>query len=1266
MKSISSPLKMLPLLALCISGKLLAQPKIITSATLNRACQYETISLSIQNPPANITSIQWDFYGNGSATTVSSGTQLQFYYNMSGAFRPKAIVNAPGGPFTIYADSLFIFNLPKADFVSTNGTKFCNQATVCFEDRSKPAIPLPGHPVDSLKSAIRLFGDGDFYNSPPTAANKNFCHSYPDPNYNTYTLTWRITDANGCRDSLKRLNYIYVVGNLGVQFSVNAPQGITLCPPVKYTNAKFFNLSQVSYPDSVKRFRWIFGDPNAQDDTTNWSQNGQLVHRYDSNSAYSPRLIVEEINGCRDTFIFNAAVKNTYFPWTIHPLQNPVCANPGKVCWEQQDVPGATKEWTFYVSANPVFNQATKKYTLGPWKPLSPDPKIFHETETFKPCRNLPCGVTITSLQIIPQGGNSSCPNGGGLLYQWDTVEVLGPKATIEIPGSAATAIADSERYQCKIMNTVHFPNNSCHYKAFNVVRLWDFGDKYARQCTTDTKKGINVSGNDTLSLLDPAKYPPGSGRPCNCNFSKDSLPSHTYTDWDTLALRTVNGNSFLSASSALYTSKNFPCYTAKLSLYDSVNKCGDSAVVQLALGPPKAGPAGSLLSGTQHTRVVLPDVNYSDPTHLKKSGIVYECMGSGYNGVVLDLSGTQPSCTRSIVAINYDSAAGISSTYWKKTHYENVNNQSPWSSVSSPRAWPNMIAHNYLDPPGLIDTNGWVTVGLVTGNGYGNKMCYDTAYYHKFIRFIPFNPLWDIKDALGNTSNSKIHDCVPMTIRGSIRDSIQDSISVIYWNWDDGSYDVDSIMRPGSKPGLSTYTRIHYVVNNKNQIVSQTDISNVPDYYTSLTYQHTYTKAGRYFPAATMINTHKCQDFYTREIVAGFFLQANLSDSVICAGDSLQLEDSSYAWYWPQPLPPNPDKLKLLQREWRILKRDTATGQNVLIDQINAQSPYYTFSSPGYYTIELIGKDSLQCKDTARTYVTVLGWKSRIFVPKPQFSSCDTVQLYDDSWVYDPYYDLFGKRTDSILPVGIPPFLPMGYDWEFGDGLNSDHLKNPKHNYLKPGKYVVSHTIHTYNGCQATAFDTVRINGPEPYFDIIPDSTGKAPLIVSFDNKSTSGAWYSWDFGDGSPVFYTHSDSNVSHTYTKKGTWCISLGASPNDPRTGSCRVFYYPEPALSTAKRCVTITSHVGVQKVLNAHDKIIVYPNPASDVLNIEGEADIKNAKLYIIDMTGRRHEMIHPAVKTNKLLSVPLQRLAPGSYVLELVTESGISHIRFIKE
>ncbi|MBI3234305.1 MAG: PKD domain-containing protein, partial [Bacteroidetes bacterium] len=113
-----------------------------------------------------------------------------------------------------------------------------------------------------------------------------------------------------------------------------------------------------------------------------------------------------------------------------------------------------------------------------------------------------------------------------------DSVEVYGPKVEWKT----------RNKIQCDANDKpVIFCEDLCDYKSTHLLRLYDFNDSYAPQCTTNTAKGIGVG--------------------TNCNFSNDASPQHKYSKFD--------------------------CYKPKLIIQDTVNGCVDSVKEFITISKP-------------------------------------------------------------------------------------------------------------------------------------------------------------------------------------------------------------------------------------------------------------------------------------------------------------------------------------------------------------------------------------------------------------------------------------------------------------------------------------------------------------------------------------------------------------------------------------------------------------------------------------------------------------------------------------------------------
>ncbi|MCB0706923.1 MAG: PKD domain-containing protein [Saprospiraceae bacterium] len=115
-------------------------------------------------------------------------------------------------------------------------------------------------------------------------------------------------------------------------------------------------------------------------------------------------------------------------------------------------------------------------------------------------------------------------------------------------------------------------------------------------------------------------------------------------------------------------------------------------------------------------------------------------------------------------------------------------------------------------------------------------------------------------------------------------------------------------------------------------------------------------------------------------------------------------------------------------------------------------------------------------------------------------------------------------------------------YEWFFGDGGFSIET-DPIHDYALDGDYLV--TLIATNDCGSdTTLQSVTINTPPTGAFSVSNSTGCAPLIVTFTNESSENvSSWSWDFPGGTPS--ASSDPNPVITYNTAGVYDVSLTVS-------------------------------------------------------------------------------------------------------------------------
>ncbi|MDZ7846238.1 MAG: PKD domain-containing protein [Owenweeksia sp.] len=112
----------------------------------------------------------------------------------------------------------------------------------------------------------------------------------------------------------------------------------------------------------------------------------------------------------------------------------------------------------------------------------------------------------------------------------------------------------------------------------------------------------------------------------------------------------------------------------------------------------------------------------------------------------------------------------------------------------------------------------------------------------------------------------------------------------------------------------------------------------------------------------------------------------------------------------------------------------------------------------------------------------------------------------------------------------------PANIFWEFGDGNNSQ-LRNPKHNYRKPGTYKVKLTVSNNFGSD-TLSQNITVYPLYVDFAMSHDTVPISTNVAFYDSSQVPTFQWLWSFGDGD----TSSQQNPTHSYANKGTYVVSL----------------------------------------------------------------------------------------------------------------------------
>ncbi|MFO0321087.1 MAG: PKD domain-containing protein [Bacteroidota bacterium] len=109
---------------------------------------------------------------------------------------------------------------------------------------------------------------------------------------------------------------------------------------------------------------------------------------------------------------------------------------------------------------------------------------------------------------------------------------------------------------------------------------------------------------------------------------------------------------------------------------------------------------------------------------------------------------------------------------------------------------------------------------------------------------------------------------------------------------------------------------------------------------------------------------------------------------------------------------------------------------------------------------------------------------------------------------------------------------------WNFGDG-NTSTANSPSNTFANQGSYTVLLNATDANGCAGTKSKIITVNpSPIVVFSAPTTTVCSVPFNANFNNASTLGNTYDWDFGDGG----TSSAQNSNHTYTSSGVYAVTL----------------------------------------------------------------------------------------------------------------------------
>lgn len=1172
-------LSLLVALLACWSTSAVQAQTCIIRASIDSGCVPTTVNFNLNTGGKSVKSVDWTF---GDGTFADDEKDPAHTYSKIGVFEPTVIVTFDDNTTctTAYSNKIHIFDNPVASIKLEDAYTRCwEDRFIDFRDDSKPGVS--NSPVDSYFWDL---GNGDSF------VVKNFKYYYE--NNRSYNVKLTVQDKNGCRNTTQKRIKVFVYPKLRVDFHKFARDS---CP---YTQVRFINRTDSTGWD-VNSIEWDFGNGTSKkaskgdpDWSTTWDTatgfyTGRKVHR--------PQLIINNRIGCSDT-LKRFRIQNVFFPFqaTASPTEqcfhdgntdNPVVKfnHPVVPAWERVNwifgdpsstSNSVTDRWepTHAYSEPGSFSirlsitvKACRKDTLycdwikiwGPVAKINRYPGEFNDFEiahefypnsfpdNFNSCDSDPIKYVTLDTQMVKTPVHSYCnalkldstlekdisscysPDRYSYTLQpTSTTGVLKRKITRtekewmvgmpipterplfqvaqgkDLPGNLHDTVIFSPN--CGPPHRVEFINNTIKYRGYEAVD--NIAPGYPDSCVNpsfpwasdsleyfwDFGEGVG----DTSEASDPNEL---------AKYSTERLPVHLYT--------------------------TAGCYTVKMWAHDPETGCSSVDSVFISVERPDAGwdtvGFDTVDRMTFRKQIALKKEPY-------RRGMIIgglECVGYRQT---LNLTETLPSCIRERYWIVWDSAA--------QTKVEICNGKQ-------------IITHGW-EPSKKIDnstgfhtysTPGWKTVGLIIEA----NDCFDTVWYHNYKY---------VFEAQASFYASLQHACVGDTVHTWLLDTTQQGIqrawfeygykTVLDSDWTIFETDTLDYLRYEKNGSIREYTST--MANPDVNVIDDTTYNNL-----SQPSSFKFTKPGVYQVTSNVNHRFGCDDSRNVQIGVGHKANFRAEYRQVCVGDSFNFRDSIFYYqsfleppfnglnpkrFWKDPIgarggitPRFPEQI-----EWDFDSDGTidAVGPN----------PRWSYAQPGVYSVTMYTSDSNDC-----------GWTETVkpdFIRVVSVDAAFTVENDDTLRFCAPHTFVFEDQTFIETTSGKVKEEVGYWKWIWGDGddIVKSRLDNGKvtHQYLHNGTFEVAMRVQleTYavtngDGCVDTFKRVVRVEGPEPKFELVGPEEGCQPFLTTVKDLSQKGISREWFLGHNGRTKFTYGDSLVSLTYPDAGTFCISLSLS-------------------------------------------------------------------------------------------------------------------------
>jgi PKD repeat protein len=283
--------------------------------------------------------------------------------------------------------------------------------------------------------------------------------------------------------------------------------------------------------------------------------------------------------------------------------------------------------------------------------------------------------------------------------------------------------------------------------------------------------------------------------------------------------------------------------------------------------------------------------------------------------------------------------------------------------------------------------------------------------------------------------------------------------------------------------------------------------------------------------------------------------------------------------------------------------------------------------------------------------------------------------------------YSVGANGVVTFTPVLTSNQYPLNFAWDFGNG-NVSSNSSPTFTFTN-GYHVVCLTADSAS-CVFTYCDTIMVttnngNPTGPCANLTTDinitQSINDPFLLWMQPvvngaASNAGFTFVWDFGDNTGAM----SGAPLHTYNSFGSYVVCLMAL--DTMNGCVSTFCdtitvdssgnfsrsATKPGFTVNILPPVINYFMAVDKVEEGKLAISLFPNPANNVVNLAINTEVAiNGTVSILDLTGKvAYTNTLNVVAGQEQVSLPIEQLPSGMYLVRITSETTQQTMKFIKE